>query len=268
MPCLRSCTFASRPRQSWCKTTRPIPCFAEPSSQSASAERTEREAHDTTESGNHTTSKNLDEPPSIALPSGLQVQPQNDSTHLETLDFFKTSVYLITLQIVCGYGLTPALASLAADLPILGVSLAPFLGQLTLIYCSGFIIRPALQRGGFTDQYGFFRYTAKPSMFAIGLALTILSLAVAFFLDNLEAAKEPSSTSVDLITLLNGGSPLSMYFTGMTTGALTPWIEERIYRGFILQGLLPYVGIPGAVCTLCIASTRRSMICLCRLLAI
>jgi hypothetical protein len=39
-----------------------------------------------------------------------------------------------------------------------------------------------------------------------------------------------------------------MYFTGMTTGALTPWIEERIYRGFILQGLLPYVGVPGAVC--------------------
>lgn len=179
--------------------------------------------------------------------SGPGVQPPNDSTYLEPFDFFKTALQLVTIQMVCGYAVTPALAAVAEELPLFGISVAPFLSQLLYIAAAGYVSRTALTRGGFSEPRGFFRYTSKPGLFAVGLAGTLLCVGVAVGIDNLDAVRAPSSTSTDLVQLLNGGAPLSMYFTGMTTGALTPWIEERVFRGFILQGLLPYVGAPGAV---------------------
>ena len=179
--------------------------------------------------------------------TGPGVQPPNDSTYLAPFDFFKTAVQLVTIQMVCGYALTPALAAAAEGVPLFGVSVAPFASQLLYIAVAGYVSRTALERGGFSEPRGFFRYTSKPGIFAVGLAGTLLCVGVAVAIDNLDAVRAPSSTSTDLVQLLNGGAPLSMYFTGMTTGALTPWIEERVFRGFILQGLLPYVGAPGAV---------------------
>jgi hypothetical protein len=61
-----------------------------------------------------------------------------------------------------------------------------------------------------------------PQMFAIWLARTIRSVAVAFCLNNLETTKEAYRTAVDLITLLAGTSL-------RTTALKRPVVEELLW---------------------------------------
>lgn len=125
--------------------------------------------------------------------------------------------------------------------PVIG----PLVAQLVLIAATGFVTSRALKEGNSSEDV-FFRYIAKPTLLieAVAAAAVALGLGLAI---NRSMGSYPSTTSIDLNSLLDRDLPSTMAATGLTTVAITPWIEERIWRGFVLQGAIPWLGTPGAV---------------------
>lgn len=100
-----------------------------------------------------------------------------------------------------------------------------------------------------TDNKRFFRYIAKPSQFLLVGALTLGTVIGGVLLSQF-ADPASESNAADVASAIDLYEPFTMLGTGLATSLLSPWIEERIYRGVILQGFLPHVGAPSAVCSL------------------
>ena len=136
------------------------------------------------------------------------------------------------------------LANLLEDVHVAPV-VGPLFSQLLLVFGADFVITRGLARGGSSEQV-FFRYIAKPLLLIEAVAAAAAAIAIGVGVSSL-LSTPVSSSSTDLRQLLDQDLPSTMLATGLTTVALTPWIEERIWRGFVLQGLIPFVGLPGAV---------------------
>ena len=148
------------------------------------------------------------------------------------------------IQVFCGFLVAPVLANLLEDVHVAPV-IGPLVSQLLLVWGADFVISRGLQRGGTSDKV-FFRYIAKPLLLIEAVVAALAAIGVGVGIST--AVGSPvSSSSIDLRQLLDQDMPSTMMATGLTTVALTPWIEERIWRGFVLQGAIPFVGIPGAV---------------------
>lgn len=151
------------------------------------------------------------------------------------------------LQIVLGFGLSPWIVTSLKAYPEIGQGLGPLVSQVALIVVAGWLIRRTLKVND-TDNKRFFRYTAKPDQFLLVGAVTLGTLVGGVVLDQFANPTLPQSNAADVASAIDLHEPFTMLGTGLATSLLSPWIEERIYRGIVLQGLIPYIGAPLAVC--------------------
>jgi hypothetical protein len=150
------------------------------------------------------------------------------------------------VQIACGYGLSPCLVRTFNEVPYISQGMGPLISQLCLISAAGFLVRRGLERNN-TSNKKFFRYIAKPVETFGAVAITAGCVAASIALYRSSGSTEQARSAADMASIIDLNEPITMLGTGLATSALAPWIEERIYRGVILQGLLPHVGAPFAV---------------------
>lgn len=131
------------------------------------------------------------------------------------------------------------------DYPQIGQGLGPLTSQIALIGTAGWLIRRSLATND-TDNKRFFRYIAKPDQFLLVGVLTLGTIIGGVALGQFADPTSESNAS-DVASAIDLYEPFTMLGTGLATSLLSPWIEERIYRGVILQGFLPHVGAPLAV---------------------
>lgn len=153
---------------------------------------------------------------------------------------------MLLAQIVLGFGLSPLIVRSLKDFPWIGQGLGPVASELLLIVVAGWLIQRNLKAND-TDEKRFFRYIAKPDQFLLVGAVTLGSLIGGVALNQFANPSLSPSNAADVASAVDLYEPFTMLGTGLATSLLSPWIEERIYRGVILQGLLPYVGAPLAV---------------------
>eukprot|EP00892_Ulva_mutabilis_P001915 jgi/Ulvmu1/11724/UM008_0137.1 len=156
------------------------------------------------------------------------------------------TVSLTLTQIVLGFGLSPFIVKTLKEFPAIGQGLGPVASQALLIVVAGWLIDRNLKANN-TDETKFFRYIAKPDQFLLVGAVTLGTLVGGVFLDQFTTPSMPQSNAADVASAIDLFEPFTMLGTGLATSLLSPWIEERIYRGVVLQGLMPYVGAPVAV---------------------
>lgn len=124
---------------------------------------------------------------------------------------------------------------------------------------SRYLIQRALARNQ-TSSRDFFQYNTNPTAIAQagGLAAACLAASIlAHALADGSGAVEASRSVREVKSVLELQQPFAVIGIGAASGILAPYVEERIYRGVILQGLMPYTGPALSVC-----STVRSVILL------
>jgi membrane protease YdiL (CAAX protease family) len=148
------------------------------------------------------------------------------------------------MQIACGYGVSPWVASTLSGYTPLGPGLGPLVSQLSLIGVSGFLIDRTLARNGTSSTRMLQYYTSITSILQ-AVALAGACVAATWLLQALvmnSGTAEASRSIAEVRSVADLGHPLPLVGVSIASALLAPYVEERIYRGVILQGLLPYTG--------------------------
>jgi hypothetical protein len=177
---------------------------------------------------------------------GSPRSPAQDRAILGAWPLTKCSVQLAALQVVCGYGVTPVLATVAeaAGAP---PALSPLLSQLLFAWAANLIMSSALVSNR-TPPASALWYSTPLIILPAAVVATGAALAIGLQISSLGGGAQPSSSAAELRVLLGDGhSWTAVVAAGAATAMVTPWVEERVWRGILLQGLLPFVGAPAAV---------------------
>jgi membrane protease YdiL (CAAX protease family) len=149
------------------------------------------------------------------------------------------------MQIVFGFGVSPWLIQQLQDHPQFSFGIGPILSQLGLAVTAGALIQRILTKNKISSE--FFKYDARPADLAVGGIMVGVGLLGAIFLSKLSggagvSTPEQMPRSVEeMKSIVAMQQPAALLCAGAASIFVAPWIEERIYRGAILQGLLPYL---------------------------
>lgn len=154
------------------------------------------------------------------------------------------------MQVSCGFGLSPWLVQQLSEYPQVANGAGPIVSQLVLAGVAGALINRALSRNG-VKSVNFFKYRIKPTDVGATGILVFVALAGGLVISKLSGAavngQVPKSVA-EVQSIVSSRQPMAIFGSGASSILLAPWIEERMYRGAILQGLLPYLGPVASVC--------------------
>lgn len=157
---------------------------------------------------------------------------------------------LVHMQVSFGFGLSPWIVQQLQDFPQLAFGFGPIAGQLGLAVTAGALIQRALTRSGIKSSE-FFRYDPQPSDLAVAGILVGATLAVNILARKLSGgsatAEQIPRSVAEVQSIVALQQPPAVFGAGLASIVAAPWIEERIYRGAILQGLTPYLGTVASV---------------------
>lgn len=149
------------------------------------------------------------------------------------------------LQIAFGFGASPWLVQQLQEFPQVASGLGPIAAQLGLAVTATFLIQRVLTRNDINSSE-FFHYDAQPRDLAVAGAMVGAALVGNILVSKLSggsASSEQLPRSVaEMQSIVALQHPVAVLGAGAASIIAAPWIEERIYRGAILQGLLPYIG--------------------------
>ena len=157
---------------------------------------------------------------------------------------------LVHMQVSFGFDLSPRIVQQLHDFPQLAFGFGPIAGQLGLAVTGGALIQRALTRSGIKSSE-FFRYDPQPGDLAVASILVGATLAVNILASKLSGgsatAEQIPRSVAEVQSIVALQQPAAVFGAGLASIVAAPWIEERIYRGAILQGLTPYLGTVASV---------------------
>ena len=149
------------------------------------------------------------------------------------------------VQVAFGFGLSPWIVQQLQDFPQFAFGFGPLASQIGLTVTAGALIQRVFARKGINTSE-FFRYDAQPGDLAVAVIVVGITLAgnllASKFSGGSGTAEQMPRSVAEVQSIVALQQPVAVFGAGAASIIAAPWIEERIYRGVILQGLLPYCG--------------------------